>query len=120
MEKKNDWLEKRKELERELLESMQKVRHYNRTLRPYRTVTDSDYKQAKKDVIRLATEINNGDREATKPADPYEGMSVAQLKQLFDDKKAEYKGGAGSSRQAAELLTINTRIQALEAGEERG
>ncbi|API93492.1 MULTISPECIES: hypothetical protein [unclassified Virgibacillus] len=117
MTNENNWAEKRKELERQLIDAKQKVMHYDRNLRPYRTVTESEYREAKRDLICLATEIRNGDHEVTKPADPYEGMSVAQLKQLFDDKKAEYKGGAGSSRQAAELLTINTRIQALEAGE---
>lgn len=117
MTNENNWAEKRKELERNLLDAKQKVMHYDSTFRPYRKVTDSEYREAKRDLICLATEIRNGDHEATKPADPYEGMSVVQLKQLYDDKKAEYKGGAGSGRQAAELITINTRIQALEAGE---
>ncbi|ALC81547.1 hypothetical protein [Bacillus gobiensis] len=115
-----DWLEERKELERQLIDAKQVVMRYEGALKLYRSVTDSEYQQALKDVYTLYTAIHNGNHDAGKPADPYEGMSVSELRSIYDEKAAEYKGGAGSTRQAAELLSIDTRIQALESAEAGG
>lgn len=110
-----NWEKKKAELEKEVLESQQTIRKYERTLRPYREITDSEYKQAKKRLIEAATEIRQGDYEANKPMDPLADMSIEQLKELHEKEKGNYKGGAGSSRQGAKLLRIQTKIQALEA-----
>ncbi|WP_253907707.1 hypothetical protein [Bacillus sp. WMMC1349] len=87
---------------------------YEGTLKPFRTITESEYKEAKRAVVSLYTEIANGDYEAGRPSDPYEGMTVQELRNLYEEKKTNYKGYAGSGREAAELTKIDTRIQALE------
>lgn len=108
-----NWEKKKAELEKEVLESQQTIRKYERVLRPCREVTDSEYRQAKKRLIEAATEIH--DYEENKAVDPLANMTISQLKELYDREKENYKGGAGSSRQGAKLLRIQTKIQALEA-----
>lgn len=110
-----NWLKERAEFERQLINAKQTVMKYEGTLKPYRTVTDSEYEQAKKDVIVLATRISNGNHEAGKPENPLDSMSLRELRDLYEEKKSEYRGGAGSARQASYLLTIDSRIQTLKA-----
>lgn len=109
-----NWEETRAALERKLLDAKKIVLEYEHTLKPFRNVTDAEYRQAKRDMTDAATAIYNGDYEATKPADPLDGMSLAQLKNLYEQEKQNYTGYAGSARQAAKLMKIQTRIQKLE------
>lgn len=128
-----NWEEKRAELEREVLEAKQKVMRYERTLRPFRDITDSEYRQAKKRMIEAATEISQGDYEVNKPADPLADMSLEQLKELYEKEKAAYVGDGktwgdegfvarptGDARELTKLMRIQTKIQALEAAEGAG
>ncbi|WP_339216721.1 hypothetical protein [Ornithinibacillus sp. FSL M8-0202] len=113
-----EWLTKRAELERELLKAKQTVIEYEGASSPHtRTVTDSDYRQAKRDVITLYTEIQNGDHEASRPADKFAGLSADELRKLREEKAEAYRGGAGSTRDAAEILRIDTLLQAMETEE---
>ncbi|MBD8028612.1 hypothetical protein H9636_18415 [Ureibacillus sp. Re31] len=107
-----DWDKKRAELEKKVLESQQTIRKYERTLRPYREVTDSEYKKAKKRLIEAATEIHQGDFESNKPMDPLVDMSISQLKELYDKEKAEYK--SNDIRKRVNLMRIQTKIQQKE------
>ncbi|MED4830390.1 hypothetical protein [Bacillus atrophaeus] len=111
----NEWLDKRAQLEKELLDAKRAVISYESTLKPYRTVTDSEYHEAQKAVINLNTAISEGDYDAARPADPYANMTVEELRSLYDEKKAGYKGSAGSGHLAAELMGIDTRIQRLQS-----
>ncbi|WMW48978.1 hypothetical protein RFN66_08585 [Bacillus paralicheniformis] len=111
------WKEERAELERQLINAKQTVIKYEGTLKPSRTVTESEYREAKRVVVDLASQISNGDYEAGRPSDPYEGMTAQELRSLYEEKKANYRGYAGSGREAAELMRIDTRIQALESRE---
>ncbi|CDQ39067.1 hypothetical protein [Virgibacillus salexigens] len=107
-----NWLNERAELERNLIDAKQTVMKYEGALSPYeRTVSDSEYRQARSDVMSYYTQIQNGDHESGKPSDPYGGMTVSQLKELYTEKSEAYEGGAGSGRQAAELMRIDTLIQ---------
>ncbi|MCC2250375.1 hypothetical protein JUJ52_10400 [Virgibacillus sp. AGTR] len=111
----SNWREEKAELERKLIDAKQTVMKYEGALSPHeRTITDSDYHQAKRDVISIYTAIQNGDHEAGKPSDPYKGMTVDQLREIYEEKKSEYTGTAGSVRQAAELMRIDTLIQQSE------
>lgn len=109
-----DWEKKRAELEREVLELKRLITRYEGTLRPHREVTESEYKSAKRRLIEAATALQQGDYEAKKPTDPLVDMSLAQLKEFYKKEKENYKGGAGSSRQCAKLLRIQTKIQQKE------
>lgn len=113
----SEWKEKRAELERQLINAKQTVIKYEGTLKPFRTITESEYRDAKRAVIDLASQISNGDYEAGRPSDPYEGMTAQELRSLYEEKKANYRGYAGSGREAGELMRIDTRIQALESEE---
>ncbi|MFC7801619.1 hypothetical protein ACFTRE_22855 [Bacillus subtilis] len=113
----NEWKAKRSELEQQLIDAKQTVIKYEGTLKPFRTITESEYRDAKRAVIDLATQISDGDYEAGRPSDPYEGMTAQELRSLYEQKKADYRGFAGSGQEAAELMRIDTRIQALESEE---
>ena len=113
--------EQRAILERQLQDAKQKVISYETTLKPFRTVTDSEYQEAKKAVTQLSTEIHNRDYEAKRPVNPLDGMSIQELKDLYEKEKAAYIGdptvkqGTGDAKQGAKLMQINTRIQRLES-----
>ena len=109
-----NWQETRAALERKLLDAKTTVREYEATIPRLRTITESEYLQAKRDMTDAATAIYEGDYQASKPADPLDGMTLEQLKDLYEQEKQNYTGYAGSARQAAKLMKIQTRIQKLE------
>lgn len=114
-----NWQETRAALERKLLDAKTTVRGYEATLPRLRTITESEYMQAKRDMIDAATAIYEGDYQASKPADPLAGKSIAELEELYEQEKAKYIGdptvkrGTGDARQGAKLLRIQTRIDQL-------
>lgn len=50
----------------------------------------------------------------------YEGMSLEELRDLYNEKKSAYRGFAGSGRQLTEITRIGALIQALESAEAGG
>jgi hypothetical protein len=115
-----NWAETRAALERKLLDAKKIVLEYEHTLKPFRNVTDAEYRQAKRDMADAATAISYGDYEANKPADPLAGKTLAELQELYEQEKVKYIGdptvkhGTGDARQGAKLMKIQTRIQKLE------
>ncbi|XRL89923.1 hypothetical protein P5658_26565 [Bacillus subtilis] len=57
----NEWKAKRSELEQQLIDAKQTVIKYEGTLKPFRTITESEYRDARRAVIDLATQISDGD-----------------------------------------------------------
>lgn len=110
-----NWAETRAALERKLLDAKTTVSEYEATIPRLRTITDAEYLQAKRDMTDAATAIYEGDYQASKPADPLDGMTLEQLKDLYEQEKAKYIGerGTGDARQGAKLLRIKTRIDQL-------
>jgi len=112
-----NWTEKRAELERKLLEVRKIIIDYEKTPRLYRTVTDSKYKQAKRDIINISTAIHEGNYEANKPTDPLEGMSLAELKDHYKRERMAYDlyinkyGGTPSTKMLVDLMRVDTHIQ---------
>ncbi|MFD1957135.1 hypothetical protein ACFSL6_23945 [Paenibacillus thailandensis] len=50
------------------------------------------------------------------PKHPLDGLTIDELRALYDEKLAAYKESDGrDARQQAELLTINTRIERMKA-----
>lgn len=121
-----NWEETRAALERKLLDAKKIVLEYEHTLKPFRDITDAEYRQAKRDMTDAATAIYDGDYEAKKPADPFDGMTLEQLKDLYEQQKAAIVGDGKTwgddgfvvqrpdARAVSELLKIQTRIQKLE------
>lgn len=60
----NEWKAKRSELEQQLIDAKQTVIKYEGTLKPFRTITESEYRDARRAVIDLTTQISDGDYEA--------------------------------------------------------
>lgn len=119
-----NWAETRAALERKLLDAKKIVLEYEHTLKPFRNITDAEYRQAKRDMTDAATAISYGDYEANKPADPLDGMTLEQLKDLYEQQKAAIVGDGKTwgvqrpdARAVSELLKIQTRIQKLETNE---
>lgn len=111
------WLEKRAKLERQLVDAKQTVLKYEETLRPYRTVTDSEYSAAKKAITRLYTEIHDGDYEAGKPVNPLETMSLTELQALYEKEKKMYlETDSRDVKTLTRLSSIDTQIQKLQGG----
>lgn len=118
-----NWAETRAALERKLLDAKQTVVDYENTFPRQRTITESEYRQAKRDMIDAATAISYGDYEANKPADPFDGMTLEQLKALYEQQKAAIVGDGKTwgddgfvvqrpdHREIAKLMKIQTRIQ---------
>lgn len=106
----NDWNKERAQLEKELLGAKATAALYEATLRPYRTVTDSEYREAKEKLWRVSTAIAEGDAVANAPVDPLEGLSKSDLQSLHDEEVAQYRGGAGSTRQLTRIMEIKRRI----------
>ena len=121
-----NWQETRAALERKLLDAKKIVLEYEHTLKPFRNITDAEYRQAKRDMADAATAISYGDYEANKPADPLDGMTLEQLKALYEQQKAAIVGDGKTwgddgfvvqrpdHREIAKLMKIQTRIQKLE------
>lgn len=126
----SNWAEKRAELERKVLEARRTILDYEKTPRLYRTITDSEYTQAKRDLIEYPTAIHDGDYEANKPADPLAEMNLAQLKELYEQERSAHVGDGktwgdegfvarpvADTRKLANLTRIQTLIQKLESEE---
>ncbi|MBM7717098.1 MULTISPECIES: hypothetical protein [Siminovitchia] len=130
-QEKEQWEVKRAQLEREKLDTMAIIRRYDNTPRPFRDVTDSEYKAASSRLTQISTEISEGDYEANKPVNPLDYMTKAELqaalKELTDDvhqteAQAEYKRETGynftiprkDNRKLADIMAIQTRLQAME------
>lgn len=113
----NDWNKERAQLEKELLDAKAVVSLYEATLKPYRTITDSEYREAKDNLWRVSTAIAESDAVANTPADPLEGLSKSDLQSLHDEEVAQYRGGAGSTRQLTRIMEIKRRIDDYEADE---
>ena len=118
-----NWAETRAALERKLLDAKKIVLEHEHTLKPFRDITDAEYRQAKRDMTDAATAIYNGDYEADKPADPLDGMTLEQLKDLYEQQKAAIVGDGKTwgddgfvvqrpdARAVSELMKIQTRVQ---------
>lgn len=118
-----NWAETRAALERKLLDAKKIVLEYERTLKPFRSITDAEYRQAKRDMTDAATAISYGDYAANKPADPLDGMTLEQLKDLYEQQKAAIVGDGKTwgddgfvvqrpdARAVSELMKIQTRVQ---------
>ncbi|MED5098664.1 hypothetical protein P9858_00840 [Niallia circulans] len=126
----SNWAEKRAELERKVLEARKTILDYEKTPRLYRTITDSEYTQAKRDLIEYSTAIHDGNYEANKPADPLAEMNLAQLKELYEQERSAHVGDektwgddgfvarpVADTQKLTNLLRIQTRIQKLESEE---
>ncbi|MFS0647080.1 hypothetical protein [Siminovitchia sp. 179-K 8D1 HS] len=119
---KEEWSEKRAQLEREKLDTMAIIRRYDSTPRPYRDVTDSEYKAARSRLAQISTQISEGDYEANKPVNPLDYMTKAELqaslKELTDDVNGtQYEGQKipkKDHRKLADIVAIQTRLQAME------
>ncbi|GGH85150.1 hypothetical protein JOD43_003906 [Pullulanibacillus pueri] len=109
------WAQERAKLEREIIECKQTISSYDGTFKPYRNVTDSEYRVARKRITEAATEISQGDYEINKPADPYMGMTYDELKTKYDEMTADYQARDGrDTRAMVEIMKVNTRMQAME------
>ena len=133
-QEKTEWVEKRAKLEREKLDAREIVFKYEDASPRRRTVTDSEYREAKTKMWQAATAISEGDHEAHKPVNPLDYMTTDQLKtrlaELTDDvnkaeAQAEYEKETGrhftiptrDGRKMADILAIQSRLQAMEQSE---
>lgn len=114
----SNWQEDRAELEKELLEAKATAVHYESTLKPFRTVTDSEYREAKEKLWKTSNAIVEGDTLANAPEDPYAGLSKDELQNLYDEEVESYSGGAGSARQVAKIMAIKQRIDDFDSVDE--
>lgn len=86
---KERWAEEKAELERELIKAKSIVLRYESTLKPFRDISEHEYREAKAKVWQLATAISEGDYLANKPENPLDKMTQEQLKAEYKRLKAE-------------------------------
>lgn len=90
---KEKWAEEKAELEREMIQAKSIVRRYEGTLKPYRDITDTDYREAKAKMWQIASALSEGNYLANKPENPLDDMSKEQLQAEYDRLKAELMAG---------------------------
>lgn len=95
---KEKWAEEKAELERELIQAKSIVRRYEGTLKPYRDVTDTDYREAKAKMWQIASTLSEGNYLANKPDNPPDDMSKEQLQAEYDRLKTELMGDDSEPR----------------------
>lgn len=67
------------------------------------------------EIDREIGDIERGGPEES-PKHPLDGLAIDELRTLYDEKRAAYEQSDGrDARKQAELMTINTRIERMEA-----
>src|SRR5690625_3027673 len=108
---KEKWAEEKTELERELIQAKSIVQRYEGTLKPFRDVTDTDYREAKAKVWQIASELSEGNYQANKPHNPLDDMSKEQLQTEYDKLKAELMDGDPTQGRLGQVLDRDKMVQ---------